>query len=168
MARVAAPRAVQEQVRPHRHLVLLIALRDPDVGHEVAGAGGRVLRPGVLRLQAPDPELQASARLLEVVGFFGEAVTLRALVAPAAAPLLLATLATLGLRLALWGGERAAWQAAVELALFAAAFLVLALPRERALIGELRAAVGRGGEDRAGEHDGDERQRGHLPVPVDG
>ncbi len=50
LVRRAAPRAVQKQVRPHRDLVLLLAFRDPDVGHEVAGVGGGILRPGVLRL----------------------------------------------------------------------------------------------------------------------
>ena len=95
------------------------------------------------------------------------AVTLRAVVAPTLPPVLVATALAVGVRIVLWGGERPAWQAAVEVALFAAAFVALALPRERALLAELRGALGRGGEGGAGEHDGDEREPGQLPVPVD-
>ena len=94
-------------------------------------------------------------------------VRARDLVAPALPPVLVATGLALAVRLALWGGEREAWQAVLELVLFAGAFAALALPRERALLAELRSAVGRG-EQHAGEPDGDEGQRGHLPVPVDG
>ena len=93
-------------------------------------------------------------------------VTLGALVAPAVPPVVVAGAATLAVRVVLWGGERPAWQAAVEVAVFAAVFCALALPRERALLAELRGAVG-GGEGGAGERDRDERERGHLPVPVD-
>ncbi len=97
-------------------------------------------------------------------------VRLGALVGGALPPLLAATGAVLALRLALWGGTRGLGQALVEAALFCAAFAALALHRERALIGELRASFGRpgAGEERAGEHDGDEREPGHLPIPVDG
>jgi O-antigen/teichoic acid export membrane protein len=89
------------------------------------------------------------------------------LVAPALLPALAATGCALAVRLALWGGERPAWQAAAEVVLFAALFAALALPRERALLAELRGALG-GGEDGPGEHDRDERERRELPVPVDG
>jgi O-antigen/teichoic acid export membrane protein len=89
------------------------------------------------------------------------------LVGAAAPPVAVAAALALAVRLALWGGERPAWQAAVEVAVFVAAFAALALPRERALLAELRAAVRRG-EQHAAQHDGDERQRRHLPVPVDG
>lgn len=94
-------------------------------------------------------------------------VRARALFAPALVPAAVAVGPVVAVRLALWGGERPAWQAAVEVALFCCAFAVLALPRERALLRELRGALGRG-EDGAGEHDGDERERRQLPVPVDG
>ena len=90
------------------------------------------------------------------------------LLAPALPPALVACALALAVRLVLWGGARPGWQAALEAGLFVAAFAALALPRERALLGELRGAVGRRGEGRAGEHDGDERQGGQLPVPVDG
>ena len=92
-------------------------------------------------------------------------VTVRGLLLPALPPLLAATAGAVALRLALWGGERDAWQAAVEVGLFAAVFAALALPRERALLAELRRAVGR--EDAPGQHDRDEREGGQLPVPVD-
>src|SRR5919107_218165 len=45
LLRIAAPRAVQQQVRPYRYLVFLLAGSDPDVGDEVAGVGGRGRRP---------------------------------------------------------------------------------------------------------------------------
>ncbi|HEX2084689.1 MAG TPA: oligosaccharide flippase family protein [Solirubrobacteraceae bacterium] len=93
-------------------------------------------------------------------------VRVRALVGPALPPLLAAGGLTLAVRLALWGGGRPAWQAAVEVAVFVATFAVLALPRERALLAELRGAVRRGQQE-AGEDGGDERHGGHLPVPVD-
>ena len=89
------------------------------------------------------------------------------ILAPALPPVLVATGLAVAVRLALWGGEREAWQAALEVGLFTAAFVALALPRERALLAELRSAIGRGEQD-AGEGDRDERDRGHLPVPVDG
>jgi O-antigen/teichoic acid export membrane protein len=82
---------------------------------------------------------------------------------PAAA---LATASALGVRLALWGGERGAGQAVAELVVFLGVFGTVGLLRERALVGELRGALARSQDD-AGEHDGDERQSGHLPVPVD-
>ncbi|HEX8086141.1 MAG TPA: oligosaccharide flippase family protein [Solirubrobacteraceae bacterium] len=94
--------------------------------------------------------------------------SVRGILGPALPPLLVATSLAVGLRVALWGGARPGWQAAVEVALFLVAFAALALPRERALLAELRVAVGRGAQDRPGEHDGDERQRGQLPIPVDG
>ena len=88
-----------------------------------------------------------------------------------AAPSLLgaagAAAAALLLRWALAGGDRAAWHAALELLVFGAAFALLAVRRERALLGELRAGL-RSPEQPAGEDGGDERERGHLPVPVDG
>ena len=73
-----------------------------------------------------------------------------------------AVAAALGLRLALWGGDRALWQALAELAVFTAVFALVAARRERGLLAELR-----GGEEQAGEDHGDERERGQLPVPVD-
>ena len=75
---------------------------------------------------------------------------------------LAATAAALVVRLVLWGGDRGAVQAVAEAAVFGAVFAVLALRLERALLAELR-----GGEHQPGEHGGDERQRGELPVPVD-
>jgi O-antigen/teichoic acid export membrane protein len=91
------------------------------------------------------------------------AVRVRDIVAPG--PVLLATAAALALRLALWGGERPLWQALAELAVFLGVFGVVAVRREGPLLAELRGALRH--ED-AGEHRGDERQRGQLPVPVDG
>jgi O-antigen/teichoic acid export membrane protein len=93
-------------------------------------------------------------------------VRARDVVAAALPPALVAAVLAVAVRLALWGGERPGWQAALEAGLFVAAFAALALPRERALLAELRGAVGRG-EDRPGEHQRDEREGGQLPVPVD-
>lgn len=64
------------------------------------------------------------------------------LLAPTLVPAAVAVGLVVIVRLALWGGERPAWQAAVEVALFAGSFAVLALPRERALMRELRGALG--------------------------
>jgi O-antigen/teichoic acid export membrane protein len=66
----------------------------------------------------------------------------------------------LAVRGALWGGDRPLWQAVAEIAVFAGVFAFIALRNERGLLAELR-------QQQAGEDDGDERQGGHLPVPVD-
>jgi O-antigen/teichoic acid export membrane protein len=66
----------------------------------------------------------------------------------------------LAVRGALWGGDRALWQAIAELVVFGGVFAGLALRRERGLLAELRQQHPR-------QHDGDEGQGGHLPVPVD-
>jgi O-antigen/teichoic acid export membrane protein len=76
---------------------------------------------------------------------------------PAAA---LAVAGALAVRAALWGGERPAWQAGVELLVFAGLFAAVAVRRERGLLRELR-------QQQPGEDGGDEREGGHLPVPVD-
>ena len=78
-----------------------------------------------------------------------------------------AALAVLAVRGLLWGGERPLGQAAAELVLFLGVFGMLALRRERVLLAELRAGL-RTTQQPAGKDAGDERQRGHLPVPVDG
>ena len=88
-----------------------------------------------------------------------------------AAPSLLAgaaaALAVLALRGVLPGDDRELWHAAAELLAFLAVFAALAVRRERALLGELRAGL-RAPQQPPGEDGGDERERGHLPVPVDG
>ncbi len=89
------------------------------------------------------------------------------LVAPALLPALAATGCALAVRLALWGGARPAWRAAVEVVLVAGRVVGLGLPRGRGLRAGVRGARG-GGAGGAGEHDGDERERRELPVPVDG
>jgi O-antigen/teichoic acid export membrane protein len=94
-------------------------------------------------------------------------VSLGELVRPSLPPVAAAAAGVLVLRAALWGGGRPGWQAAAELLVFVAAFAALALPRERALLAELRGAVGGGGEGAARQDDRDERERGQLPVPVD-
>jgi O-antigen/teichoic acid export membrane protein len=89
------------------------------------------------------------------------------IVAGALIPLAPAVAAVVALRLALWGGDRTAAQAFAEVVLFLALFGAGALRRERALLSELRSARLGAGQQGAGEHDGHERQGGHLPVPVD-
>lgn len=91
-------------------------------------------------------------------------VTLSSIAAPATLAVLPAIAAVLAVRLALWGGDRAAWQAGLELAVLAAVFGATAYRRELPLIAELRSSLR---QQDAGEHRGDERERGELPVPVD-
>jgi O-antigen/teichoic acid export membrane protein len=76
--------------------------------------------------------------------------------------------AALALRAALWGSGRPHAQAIAEVVLFCAVVVALSLRLERALLRELVSAVRRAGpaEQQPGESDDDERQRGHLPVPV--
>ena len=99
-------------------------------------------------------------RLLPAVGW-------ARIAAPAVVSAAGATLTVLAVRGLLWGGERPLGQALAELAVFLGVFGLLALRRERVLLGELRAGL-RAGEQPAGKDAGDQRQRGHLPVPVDG
>jgi O-antigen/teichoic acid export membrane protein len=68
-------------------------------------------------------------------------VRVRALLVPPLVPLGLALVAVLLVRLPAWGGHRSLWQALVELALFVSVYGVTVVRRERALIGELRAAM---------------------------
>jgi O-antigen/teichoic acid export membrane protein len=82
----------------------------------------------------------------------------RQLVGPTLVPIVLATVAALALRLALWGGDRSLLQAVGELVLFVAVYSVTALRRERALMFELldalRGSAGRGGgSDSIGDND---------------
>ncbi|MDP9347489.1 MAG: oligosaccharide flippase family protein [Actinomycetota bacterium] len=97
-------------------------------------------------------------------------VRLGQLVGGALPPLLAAAGVVVVLRVALWGGLRPLGQALVEAGLFCAVFGALAMRRERALLAELRGSFGGAGagEQGAGQDEGDERQPGHLPVPVDG
>ena len=88
-----------------------------------------------------------------------------AVVLPSAIAVVAATASALAVRAALWG-EREAWQAALELLVFAAVFALGALRRERGLVAELRSGL-RAGEQGAGEDGGEQRDRGDLPVPVD-
>jgi O-antigen/teichoic acid export membrane protein len=67
-------------------------------------------------------------------------VRLAALAARAALPLLPAVAAVLALRLAAWGGERSAVQAAVEAALMVAVYAAVTLRLERGLLAEVRGA----------------------------
>ena len=55
-----------------------------------------------------------------------------------AGPLVVAVGATLAVRAGLWGGERDAWQAAVEVGVFCASYVLAAAWLERGLIGEVR------------------------------
>ena len=87
--------------------------------------------------------------------------------APAALSAATAAAAVLALRLLLWGGGRPLEQAALEVLLFCVVFAALALWRERTLLAELRSGLG-SRQQPGGQESGDERQRGHLPVPVDG
>jgi O-antigen/teichoic acid export membrane protein len=72
-------------------------------------------------------------------------VRYRHIVAPTLIPILVATAAPLALRASLWGSHRALGQAVAEAALFCVVYSVMALRRERALVGELLGALrGRG------------------------
>jgi O-antigen/teichoic acid export membrane protein len=76
--------------------------------------------------------------------------------------------AALALRAALWGSGRPHAQTIAEVVLFGAVVVALSLRLERALLRELVSAMRRAGpaEQQPGEGDHDERDRGHLPVPV--
>jgi O-antigen/teichoic acid export membrane protein len=76
-------------------------------------------------------------------------VRYRQIVAPTLIPILVGTAAPLVLRAILWGHHRTLGQAIAELVLFVAVYTVMALRRERALVGELLGAV-RGGGGAAG------------------
>ena len=136
------------------HAAAFCALAVP--GLVVAGAGGFVAG----RIAAVVLALGVRARYVRRML---PGVRVRDVVAPG--PVLAGTAAVLVLRLALWGGERPLWQALVELAAFVVVFAAVAYRREAPLLAELRGALR---QDDAGEHRGDERQRGQLPVPVDG
>ena len=87
-------------------------------------------------------------------------VRYRQIVAPTLIPILVAAAAPLVLRAILWGRHRTLGQAIAELALFVAAYTVMALRRERDLVGELLGAMrGGGAAGVAG--------RGHSPVGDD-
>ena len=72
-------------------------------------------------------------------------VSYRQIVAPTLIPILVAAAAPLVLRAILWGRHRTLGQAIAELALFVAAYTVMALRRERDLVGELLGAMRGGG-----------------------
>jgi hypothetical protein len=67
-------------------------------------------------------------------------IRFRTLLAPTLPPLAAATLLTLALRFALWGGTRTLLQAICELVLFAGVYTASAAHRERALLRELLGA----------------------------
>ena len=96
------------------------------------------------------------------------AVRARDLLARPAVPTVAAAAAVLALRGALWGSGRPEAQAVAELALFGAVVMVLTARLERGLIAELVTAVRRAGpaEQEPGQGDRDERDGGHLPIPV--
>ena len=64
-----------------------------------------------------------------------------AVLAPSVVPVVVATAATLLLRLVLWGGGRTLAQALVEAAVFLVVYTAAALHRERSLLGELTGAL---------------------------
>jgi PST family polysaccharide transporter len=68
-------------------------------------------------------------------------VRIEALALRAAVPALVASVAVLAVRLALWGGERPLWQALLELALWLALLGVLVARLDGALLRELRGMV---------------------------
>ena len=70
-------------------------------------------------------------------------VNLVRLVLRCAWPVAVAAGAVMALRLALWGGERSAWQAAAELALFVVTYAAIVVVAERPLLRELRHGFGR-------------------------
>jgi O-antigen/teichoic acid export membrane protein len=70
-------------------------------------------------------------------------VRLGALLARAGWPVAAAAVAPLALRLALWGGERTAAQAAAELVLFVAVYAALVLAAERPLLADVRRGLRR-------------------------
>ncbi len=67
-------------------------------------------------------------------------VRFRTLLAPTLPPLAAATLLTVALRVALWGGKRTLLQAICELVLFVGVYTASAAHRERSLLGELLRA----------------------------
>jgi O-antigen/teichoic acid export membrane protein len=79
-----------------------------------------------------------------------------------------AAVAVMAIRAALWGSGRTEAQALVEVGVFCLVVVVLSLRLERALLGELLDAVrgARAAQQQPGEDDRDEREGGHLPVPV--
>jgi O-antigen/teichoic acid export membrane protein len=97
------------------------------------------------------------------------AVRVRDLLGRTLIPTAAAAAAVLGVRFALWGSDRPYARAVVELLLFCAVVVALSVRLERALLGELVQALRRAGpaEQQPGERDDDERDRGHLPVPVE-
>ena len=86
-----------------------------------------------------------------------------------AVPTAVAATAVLALRAALWGSGRPRPRRSPRSRSSLAVVLVLSLRLERSLVAELMSAVRRAGpaEQQPGEGDGDEGERGHLPVPVD-
>jgi len=97
------------------------------------------------------------------------AVRVRDLLGRTLVPTAVAAAAVLALRFALWGSDRPYARAIAELAIFGAVVVALSVRLERALLGELVQALRRAGpaEQQPGERDDDERDRGHLPVPVE-
>jgi O-antigen/teichoic acid export membrane protein len=96
------------------------------------------------------------------------AVRVRDLLGRSLIPTAAGAAAVVALRAALWGSERPHARAIAELALFCAVVVALSVRLERDLLGELVRAFRRAGaaEQQPGEGDDDERDGGHLPVPV--
>ncbi len=98
------------------------------------------------------------------------AVRVRDLLGRTLAPVAVGVAAVVAVRLALLGSGRTEAQALAELAVFCALVALLSLRLERALVGELLAAVrdpgGAAAQQQPGEGDGDEGEGRHLPVPV--
>jgi O-antigen/teichoic acid export membrane protein len=95
-------------------------------------------------------------------------VRARDLLARAVVPTTCAAAAVMAIRGALWGSGRSEAQALVEVGVFCLVVVAVSLRLERALIGELAWAVrgGRVAQQQPDQGDGDEGERGHLPVPV--
>jgi O-antigen/teichoic acid export membrane protein len=85
----------------------------------------------------------------------------RQIVAPTLIPILAATAAALVVRGVLWGHHRALGQAIAEVVLFAGVYVVLALRRERDLVGELLGAM------RSGRAPAGAASSGSVPVGDD-
>jgi O-antigen/teichoic acid export membrane protein len=95
-------------------------------------------------------------------------VRARDLLARAVVPTFAAAAAVVVIRVALWGSGRTEAQALIEAGIFCLVVVALSLRLERALVGELARAVRGAGaaQEQPRQGDGDERERGHLPVPV--
>jgi O-antigen/teichoic acid export membrane protein len=95
-------------------------------------------------------------------------VRARDLLARAVVPTAAAAAAVIAVRLSLWGSDRPEAQALAELGVFCVVVVSISLALERSLVAELAGAVRGAGaaQQQPGESDGDEREGGHLPVPV--